>query len=81
MWINLASSSLRVASRLGKQLTGTVCSRSTIISSGVRFIVSSQPNLVDVKYTEKHEWIRVNGNQGVIGITDYAQVFEIFDFS
>ena len=74
MWINLASSSLRVASRLGKQLTGY--SRQTMISSGVRFIASSQPNLADEKFTEKHEWIRVNGNQGVIGITDYAQVIE-----
>ena len=26
------------------------------------------------KFTDKHEWIQVNGNQGTIGITDYAQV-------
>jgi hypothetical protein len=28
----------------------------------------------NLKYTDKHEWIRVEGNRGTIGITDYAQV-------
>lgn len=27
----------------------------------------------DLKYTEDHEWIRVDGNVGYVGITDYAQ--------
>ena len=27
----------------------------------------------DRKYTKDHEWIRVNGETGEIGITDYAQ--------
>src|SRR3954467_6507906 len=27
----------------------------------------------NLKYTKDHEWIRVNGNQAVIGITDFAQ--------
>lgn len=27
----------------------------------------------DLKYTESDEWIRVEGNQGTVGITDYAQ--------
>jgi len=27
----------------------------------------------DLKYTKEHEWIRVEGNVGVIGITDFAQ--------
>ena len=26
-----------------------------------------------VKYTEDHEWIRIDGDIGTIGITDYAQ--------
>jgi len=26
------------------------------------------------KYTDKHEWIRVEGDEAYIGITDYAQV-------
>lgn len=25
------------------------------------------------KYTDKHEWIRIEGDEAIIGITDYAQ--------
>ena len=25
------------------------------------------------KYHEEHEWVRVEGNEGVIGVSDYAQ--------
>ena len=25
------------------------------------------------KYTEEHEWVRVEGDEGVVGISDYAQ--------
>lgn len=28
---------------------------------------------VDLKYTKDHEWIRVEGDEAVIGITDFAQ--------
>jgi glycine cleavage system H protein len=27
----------------------------------------------DVKYTKDHEWVRVQGNAGIVGITEYAQ--------
>ncbi|HEV7500736.1 MAG TPA: glycine cleavage system protein GcvH [Vicinamibacteria bacterium] len=27
----------------------------------------------DLKYTKDHEWVRVEGEQGTVGITDYAQ--------
>lgn len=27
----------------------------------------------DLKYTDQHEWVRVEGNTAVVGITDYAQ--------
>lgn len=27
----------------------------------------------ELKYTKEHEWIRVEGNEAFIGITDYAQ--------
>ncbi|MBE0569963.1 MAG: glycine cleavage system protein GcvH [Ignavibacteriaceae bacterium] len=27
----------------------------------------------NVKYTNDHEWVRVDGNVGTIGVTDYAQ--------
>ena len=29
--------------------------------------------MADTKYTQEHEWIRVEGDVGTIGITDYAQ--------
>ena len=27
----------------------------------------------NLKYTEDHEWIRVEGDEAYVGITDYAQ--------
>ena len=27
----------------------------------------------DLKYAKSHEWVRVNGDTGVVGITDHAQ--------
>ncbi len=27
----------------------------------------------DLKFSQEHEWIRVDGDSGVVGITDYAQ--------
>jgi len=27
----------------------------------------------DCRYTKDHEWVRVQGDQGTVGITDYAQ--------
>ena len=27
----------------------------------------------DLKYTKDHEWVKINGNEAVIGITDFAQ--------
>ena len=27
----------------------------------------------NLKYTKDHEWIRIEGNEAVVGITDYAQ--------
>src|ERR1700675_3551340 len=27
----------------------------------------------DLKYTKEHEWVRVDGDPGVVGISDYAQ--------
>lgn len=29
--------------------------------------------LAGLRYTKEHEWIKVEGNIGIIGITDYAQ--------
>jgi glycine cleavage system H protein len=27
----------------------------------------------DLKYTKEHEWVRLEGDAGVVGVTDYAQ--------
>jgi glycine cleavage system H protein len=27
----------------------------------------------DLKYTKDHEWVRINGNEAYVGITDFAQ--------
>ena len=27
----------------------------------------------DLKYTKEHEWIRINGNEAYVGITEFAQ--------
>lgn len=31
------------------------------------------PSPADLKYTKEHEWVRVEGTIGTVGITDYAQ--------
>ena len=31
------------------------------------------PTPPDLKYTKEHEWVRVEGGTGTVGITDYAQ--------
>jgi glycine cleavage system H protein len=31
------------------------------------------PYPADLKYTKEHEWIKVEGNNATVGITDYAQ--------
>jgi glycine cleavage system H protein len=31
------------------------------------------PYPADYKYTKEHEWLKIDGSTGVIGITDYAQ--------
>lgn len=28
---------------------------------------------VDLKYTKDHEWIRIEGNTAIVGVTDFAQ--------
>ena len=30
-------------------------------------------NPIDLKYSKEHEWIKVNGNIGIVGVTDFAQ--------
>ena len=28
---------------------------------------------VDLKYTKDHEWVRIEGDEAIVGITDFAQ--------
>jgi glycine cleavage system H protein len=35
--------------------------------------MSRMPYPADLKYTKEHEWIKVDGSNATIGITDYAQ--------
>ncbi len=30
-------------------------------------------NPIDRKYTKEHEWIKIDGNNAIVGITDFAQ--------
>jgi glycine cleavage system H protein len=39
----------------------------------VNFKTYTDENTSRLKYTEDHEWIRIEGNMAVVGITDYAQ--------
>ncbi|KAF2906078.1 hypothetical protein ILUMI_00105 [Ignelater luminosus] len=39
----------------------------------VRLISTSRCNLAERFYTDKHEWVQVEGKIGVIGISQYAQ--------
>jgi glycine cleavage system H protein len=31
------------------------------------------PSPADRRYTKEHEWVRIDGDLGIVGITDYAQ--------
>lgn len=35
--------------------------------------IAISSKLAQLKFSDQHEWIKVNGNVGTIGITDYAQ--------
>lgn len=37
-------------------------------------LFSSKKKLSERKFTEKHEWVQVTDDIGVVGISDYAQV-------
>ena len=35
----------------------------------------------NIKYTSEHEWIRIEGDEAYVGITDYAHPFAEAKFS
>lgn len=44
--------------------------RTTLLIYFILIIMNTPSNL---RYTKEHEWIRVEGNEAYVGITDYAQ--------
>ncbi|XP_031631207.1 glycine cleavage system H protein, mitochondrial [Contarinia nasturtii] len=46
---------------------------STKFMSNVRHFSASPALFTGRKYTEKHEWVQVNGDIGIVGISNYAQ--------
>jgi glycine cleavage system H protein len=45
-------------------------------SNNSKLVLCNQSNhfVSDRKYTDKHEWVQLDGKIGTIGITNYAQV-------
>lgn len=41
------------------------------LNFGQNYIIMNFP--ADLKYSKEHEWVRVEGNKGTVGITDFAQ--------
>jgi glycine cleavage system H protein len=37
------------------------------------FLIFSQESFMSIKYTPDHEWLKVDGNTAVVGITHHAQ--------
>ncbi len=71
--------SILIRSNLGKinQIAKTqILSRYFSVNKGVCFNIDKSK----LKYTEKHEWISLNGSVGTVGITDYAQVSHTLDW-
>ena len=68
---------VKVLSKIGKEAVRSVQIKNLVVQkqffSVVRFNLLSQ-----LKFTDKHEWIRLEGNVGTVGITDYAQVQATF---
>lgn len=49
---------------------GTQLAKSNLVQNK-QFSISLR--LAQLKFTNQHEWVKVEGNVGTIGITDYAQ--------
>lgn len=60
----------------GNTISGKSVTKSTFITRGERTALGKTAfvNIPgDLKYTKSHEWVRVEGDVAVIGITDHAQ--------
>lgn len=75
MSLYAASFSKLINRQFGNQLVKAVHIKSNFVlkNNQQKFFSISISNL-SKKFTDKHEWISLNGNIGTVGITDYAQV-------
>ena len=64
---------VKVLSKLGKKTFHAV----NLNAQKQYFSLGKFSLLNQIKFTDKHEWIRLDGNVGTVGITDYAQVFRM----
>lgn len=76
--MSLGSTLIRSAYNLGKINHFIKVSKLSSRSFSVKKTILLNIDKTKLKFTEKHEWISLNGNIGTIGITDYAQVSSYF---
>ena len=77
--MSLGSTLIRSAYNLGKINHLIKVSKLSSRSFSVKKTILLNIDKTKLKFTEKHEWISLNGNIGTIGITDYAQVSDYLD--
>ncbi|KAK7913114.1 hypothetical protein WMY93_013325 [Mugilogobius chulae] len=71
----LRSMSLNLSSRLVQPLHTAQFSATRLLLRGdaSRTLSSSSPLSAALKFTDKHEWVRIEGSTGTVGISNYAQ--------
>lgn len=68
-------SSKLVNHQFGRQLLRVAqVKRNHLVKDQSKCFSIASYNLNNMKFTDKHEWIRLDGKIGTVGITDYAQV-------
>ena len=61
--------------QLFKHIANNTQVKSNLIAVTIKSFSIAPFKLNALRFTDKHEWINLNGNIGTIGITEYAQVF------
>lgn len=56
---------------------GSLLSRKEMASATMKHFSVQRTCLADRFYTDKHEWVTVDGQTGTVGISKYAQVILI----
>ncbi|XP_072321050.1 glycine cleavage system protein H (aminomethyl carrier), b [Eucyclogobius newberryi] len=71
----LRSLSLNLSSGLLQPLTTAQFSAARLLlrSDASRALSSSSTLSTALKFTDKHEWVRIEGSSGIVGISKYAQ--------